>query len=54
VGGAGERVGIVALAELDPAAVDMRTLLLVGSSQTRLAERANGERVVYTPRHYPG
>jgi precorrin-2 C20-methyltransferase / precorrin-3B C17-methyltransferase len=54
VGGAGERVTVVRLADLDPADVDMRTLLLVGSSQTRIAERGDGERVVFTPRHYPG
>jgi precorrin-2 C20-methyltransferase/precorrin-3B C17-methyltransferase len=54
VGGAGERVRVVRLADLDPDAVDMRTLLLVGSSQTKVAERADGERVVYTPRRYPG
>ncbi|HEY2205636.1 MAG TPA: precorrin-2 C(20)-methyltransferase [Pseudonocardia sp.] len=54
VGGAGERVTVVRLADLDPADVDMRTLLLVGSSQTRIAERGDGDRVVFTPRHYPG
>jgi precorrin-2 C20-methyltransferase/precorrin-3B C17-methyltransferase len=54
VGGAGERVTVVRLADLDPADVDMRTLLLVGSSQTRIVERGGGERVVFTPRHYPG
>jgi precorrin-2 C20-methyltransferase/precorrin-3B C17-methyltransferase len=54
VGGAGERVTVVRLADLDPADVDMRTLLLVGSSQTRIAERGDGQRVVFTPRHYPG
>ncbi|HWN35940.1 MAG TPA: precorrin-2 C(20)-methyltransferase [Pseudonocardia sp.] len=54
VGGAGERVSVVRLADLDPADVDMRTLLLVGSSQTRIAERGGGEQVVFTPRHYPG
>jgi precorrin-2 C20-methyltransferase/precorrin-3B C17-methyltransferase len=53
VGGPGERVSVVALAELDPEQVDMRTLLLVGSSQTRLVERGDGERVVFTPRRYP-
>jgi precorrin-2 C20-methyltransferase/precorrin-3B C17-methyltransferase len=53
VGGAGERVTVVRLADLDPADVDMRTLLLVGSSQTRIAERGGGEQVVFTPRHYP-
>jgi len=53
VGGPGERVSVVRLADLDPGDVDMRTLLLVGSSRTRTAERGDGDRVVYTPRHYP-
>lgn len=53
VGGAGERVTVTTLAELDPAAVDMRCLLLVGSSTTRIAERGDGGRVVFTPRRYP-
>ena len=41
------------LAELDPATVDMRCLLIVGSSQTRVAARADGSAQVYTPRGYP-
>ncbi|MFG3322499.1 precorrin-2 C(20)-methyltransferase [Streptomyces sp. NPDC048171] len=53
VGGSGERVRIVRLAELDPAEVDMRTILLVGSSQTRVVRRGDGEEVVWTPRRYP-
>ncbi|MEF9908225.1 precorrin-2 C(20)-methyltransferase [Streptomyces sp. P9-A2] len=53
VGGAGERVRIVRLADLDPAEVDMRTVLLVGSSQTRIVRRGDGEEVVWTPRRYP-
>ncbi|WP_331449376.1 precorrin-2 C(20)-methyltransferase [Streptomyces prasinus] len=53
VGGAGERVRIVRLADLDPAEVDMRTVLLVGSSQTRVVRRGDGEEVVWTPRRYP-
>jgi precorrin-2 C20-methyltransferase/precorrin-3B C17-methyltransferase len=52
VGGPGERVRVVRLADLDPAEVDMRTLLIVGSSQTRLMER-DGQPVVFTPRRYP-
>ena len=44
---------IVTLAELDPAEVDMRTILLVGSSQTRVVRRGDGERIVWTPRRYP-
>lgn len=53
VGGSGERVRIVRLADLDPAEVDMRTILLVGSSQTRAVRRGNGEEIVWTPRRYP-
>ncbi|MGW1882701.1 precorrin-2 C(20)-methyltransferase [Streptomyces sp. NPDC001970] len=61
VGGPEESVRIVRLGELDPAVVDMRTLLLVGSSQTRTVRRGSGdgegesegETVVWTPRTYP-
>ncbi|MGV9555615.1 precorrin-2 C(20)-methyltransferase [Streptomyces sp. NPDC003522] len=53
VGGPGERVRIVPLGELDPAEVDMRTILLLGSSQTRVVRRADGEEIVWTPRRYP-
>ncbi|MEU4832552.1 precorrin-2 C(20)-methyltransferase [Streptosporangium sp. NPDC023615] len=52
VGGAAESVTVTTLGDLDPAAVDMRCLLLVGSSTTRVAERGGG-RVVFTPRRYP-
>jgi precorrin-2 C20-methyltransferase/precorrin-3B C17-methyltransferase len=53
VGGAGEQVTVVTLAELQPELVDMRTLLLVGSSQTRVEERGEDNQVVFTPRNYP-
>lgn len=53
VGGPEERVRIVRLAQLEPAEVDMRTILLVGSSQTRTVRRGDGEEVVWTPRRYP-
>ncbi|MGP3989156.1 precorrin-2 C(20)-methyltransferase [Streptomyces sp. 3N207] len=53
VGGDGERVRIVPLAELDPAQVDMRTLLIVGSSQTRTSRGPDGTECVWTPRRYP-
>ncbi|MFE5163791.1 precorrin-2 C(20)-methyltransferase [Streptomyces sp. NPDC056697] len=53
IGGPGERVRIVRLADLDPADVDMRTILLVGSSQTRAVRRGDGTDVVWTPRRYP-
>ncbi|MFJ1792541.1 precorrin-2 C(20)-methyltransferase [Kitasatospora griseola] len=53
VGGPTERVRTVALAELDPADVDMRTLLLIGSTQTQWVQRDGGHDVVWTPRRYP-
>ncbi len=49
VSGPAESVRVVRLADLDPAEVDMRCLLIVGSSQTQWY----GE-TVYTPRRYPG
>src|SRR4051794_3993461 len=53
VGGPQESVRVVALADLDPAEVDMRCLLIVGSSQTRVLE-CDGRTTVLTPRRYPG
>ncbi|MEU0803699.1 precorrin-2 C(20)-methyltransferase [Streptomyces sp. NPDC005970] len=53
VGGPEERIRIVGLADLDPGQVDMRTILLVGSSQTRTARRGDGTEIVWTPRRYP-
>ncbi|ANY08674.1 precorrin-2 C(20)-methyltransferase [Pseudonocardia sp. HH130630-07] len=54
VGGAGERVVVTTLGGLDPEQVDMRTLVIVGSSTTRVVERHGGP-VVFTPRRYgPG
>ena len=51
VGGAGERVTVTTLADLDPEQVDMRTLVIVGSSTTRVVRRGDRD-VVFTPRHY--
>lgn len=56
VGGPTESVRTVRLADVDPAEVDMRTLLIVGSSQTRWIERGGsgtGRSIVWTPRRYP-
>jgi precorrin-2 C20-methyltransferase / precorrin-3B C17-methyltransferase len=54
VGGPRETVTVVRLTDLDPAEVDMRCLLLVGSSTTRWTHDTNGHReMVFTPRHYP-
>ena len=53
VGGPEENVRVTTLGDLDPATIDMRCLLIVGSSQTRVATRGDGTTQVYTPRHYP-
>ncbi|HEV7471545.1 MAG: ATP-binding protein [Pseudonocardia sp.] len=52
VGGAGERITVTTLEDLDPEQVDMRTLLIIGSSTTRVVNR-NGRTTVFTPRSYP-
>ena len=52
VGGPQESITVVTLAELDTSVVDMRTLLIIGSSQTQVVQRGAGE-IVFTPRHYP-
>ncbi len=53
VGSDEESVTVTTLAELDPAIVDMRTVLIVGSSTTRTLAGSNGTPRVYTPRSYP-
>lgn len=53
VGGPAESVRTVRLADLDPDEVDMRTILIVGSSQTRWVRRGDGRQIVWTPRRYP-
>ncbi|MFI1971825.1 precorrin-3B C(17)-methyltransferase [Streptomyces cinnamoneus] len=55
VGGPQEHVRVVRLGELDPSEVDMRTLLIVGSTQTRAVRRGEDgtEEIVWTPRRYP-
>lgn len=52
VGGAGESVRVTTLGDLDPSAVDMRTLLIIGSSQTQWQDTDSGPQV-FTPRRYP-
>ena len=51
VGRVGESIVVRSLEQLTPDEVDMRTLVLVGSSKTRIIPRANGV-WVYTPRRY--
>jgi precorrin-2 C20-methyltransferase/precorrin-3B C17-methyltransferase len=52
VSGPREEVKVVRLADLDPADVDMRCLLIIGSSQTQWYSEDSGDRV-FTPRRYP-
>jgi len=53
IGRAGERLTVTTLGALKPEQVDMRTVVIVGSSQTRTIERAADTPWVYTPRWYP-
>ncbi len=48
----GEQIRVTTLERLDPASVDMLTVILVGSSETRAVARADGSAWVYTPRGY--
>ena len=50
----GEQVRVVTLGTLDPADVDMLTVVLVGSSESRTVARGDGRHWVYTPRGYAG
>ncbi|HEY9629753.1 MAG TPA: precorrin-3B C(17)-methyltransferase [Coleofasciculaceae cyanobacterium] len=52
LGRPGQSVQVISLAELTPDQADMRTVILIGSSQTRRIDRANGGVWVYTPRNY--
>ena len=52
VGTGEQEVTVTTLGDLDPAQVDMRCLLIVGSSQTRVVRTAGRPRVI-TPRRYP-
>jgi cobalt-precorrin 5A hydrolase/precorrin-3B C17-methyltransferase len=52
LGRPGESLAVAPLAEFDPSAVDMLSLLIVGSSATRVFAMPDGRSVVYTPRGY--
>ncbi|MFD4671252.1 precorrin-2 C(20)-methyltransferase [Lentzea sp. NPDC058450] len=49
VGGPEEEIRVLTLGTLDPATIDMRCLLIIGSSQTIVTAQG----VVFTPRRYP-
>lgn len=51
VGGPEQRLRTTTVGALDPATVDMRTLLIIGSSATTAVSRSGGD-LVYTPRHH--
>jgi len=53
IGSDEESVTVTTLGELDPAVVDMRCLLIVGSSQTKTVPGPDGAPRVFTPRRYP-
>lgn len=53
VGGIEESVTVSTLGGFDVGQVDMRTLLLIGSSMTRVIDGVRGSPRVYTPRRYP-
>jgi cobalt-precorrin 5A hydrolase / precorrin-3B C17-methyltransferase len=54
LGRSGESVELCRLESFDPALVDMLSLVIVGSRQTRLVERQGRRTFVYTPRGYLG
>jgi cobalt-precorrin 5A hydrolase/precorrin-3B C17-methyltransferase len=47
-----EKVRIVRFAEFNPDDVDMLTLVMVGSSQSKRFARGDGKTYAYTPRGY--
>lgn len=53
IGRPGQTLKVVTLAELLPEMVDMRTMVLVGSSTTCVFQHPGGVQWVYTPRWYP-
>jgi precorrin-2 C20-methyltransferase/precorrin-3B C17-methyltransferase len=54
VGTDDEMVTVTTLGEFDPDQVDMRCLVIVGSSQSRVVRDGSGAARVITPRRYPG
>ena len=52
LGREGESVRVTRLADFDPASIDMMTVVLVGSSQSRAFARRDGTVAAFTPRGY--
>jgi cobalt-precorrin 5A hydrolase/precorrin-3B C17-methyltransferase len=45
-------VDVTTLWAFDPASVDMLTIVLIGSSASRMLKRGDGRTVAFTPRGY--
>ncbi len=54
IGRPDEGLHLTTLGEADAALADMSTLVIVGSSETRLVEGQGGRRWMLTPRSYGG
>jgi precorrin-3B C17-methyltransferase len=52
IGRPDERIVLTTIGEADPSIADMSTLVLIGSSETRLVQRAEGSPWLLTPRAY--
>ncbi|MBK1986900.1 precorrin-3B C(17)-methyltransferase [Sphaerospermopsis aphanizomenoides BCCUSP55] len=52
MGRPGQAVKVITLEQLEPQDADMRTLIIVGSSQTRQMQTTDNNLWVYTPRRY--
>ncbi|MBD2445609.1 precorrin-3B C(17)-methyltransferase [Nostoc sp. FACHB-152] len=52
LGRRGQTVKVISLEGLIPDVADMRTVIIVGSTQTRIIKRGDGSISVYTPRRY--
>jgi cobalt-precorrin 5A hydrolase/precorrin-3B C17-methyltransferase len=52
LGRPGQTVTVKSLGQLSTHDADMRTVILIGSSKTRLVQQRQGKHWVYTPRHY--
>ncbi|MCT7969320.1 precorrin-3B C(17)-methyltransferase [Laspinema sp. D1] len=52
LGRPGQTVTVKSLGELASSDADMRTVVLIGSSKTRIVQQQTGKQWVYTPRHY--
>jgi cobalt-precorrin 5A hydrolase / precorrin-3B C17-methyltransferase len=54
LGRPGQATQVISLSELTADQADMRTILIIGSSQTRTIQRPDGKTWIYTPRQYHG